>query len=233
VNLSPTGGGHGYSQEVNDEISQRGRVLLIDTCGEKAAVALCRGAEVLRVEEFAERGASAGIIAGVRRLLEAEGWPLGELDGIGVVNGPGSFTGLRAGLAAAKGLCEAASLPLAAVSRLAVLAGVASLGNGFAALSAGRGELYVREISTEHEWMCGVDEFRVVAEGAPVVIAEACVAELLAEKKPQLYPLQVGDALALVRRSLQQGGCDVATVDANYVRGESEIYRKQAGAGAR
>jgi tRNA threonylcarbamoyladenosine biosynthesis protein TsaB len=205
-------------------------VLLIDTCGEAAAVALCRGAEVLRVEAFAERAASAGIIAAVRGLLQAEGWTLARMDGIGVVNGPGSFTGLRAGLAAAKGLCEAASLPLAAVSRLAVLAEAAGLGDGFAALSAGRGELYVRDIAAGREWMCGVDEFRVVAEGAPVVVAEARVAELLVEKKPRLYPLQVGDALTPVRRSLQQGGCDVATVDANYVRGESEIYRKQAGA---
>jgi tRNA threonylcarbamoyladenosine biosynthesis protein TsaB len=151
------------------------------------------------------------------------------MDGIGVVNGPGSFTGLRAGLAAAKGLCEAASLPLAAVSRLAVLAEAAGLGDGFAVLSAGRGEFYVRDIAAGREWMCGVDEFRVVAEGGPVVVAEARVAELLAEKRPRLYPLQVGDALTPVRRSLQQGGCDVAAVDANYVRGESEIYRKQAG----
>jgi tRNA threonylcarbamoyladenosine biosynthesis protein TsaB len=205
-------------------------VLLIDTCGEAAAVALCRGAEVLRVEAFAERAASAGIIAAVRGLLQAEGWTLAEMDGIGVVNGPGSFTGLRAGLAAAKGLCEAVSLRLAAVSRLAVLAEAASLGDGFAALSAGREELYVRDIAAGREWMCGVGEFRVVAEGAPVVVAEARVAELLAEKKPRLYPLHVGDALTPVRRSLQQDGCDVATVDANYVRGESEIYRKQAAA---
>jgi tRNA threonylcarbamoyladenosine biosynthesis protein TsaB len=221
---------------VRDAVNTWERVLLIDTCGEAAAVALCRGAEVLRVEAFAERAASAGLIAAVRGLLQAEGWTLAEMDGIGVVNGPGSFTGLRAGLAAAKGLCEAASLPLAAVSRLAVLAEAAEaaeaagLGDGFAALSAGREELYVRDIAAEREWMCDVDEFPVVSEGAPVVVAEVRVAELLAEKKPRLYRLQVGDALAPVRRSLQHGGCDVATVDANYVRGESEIYRKQAGA---
>jgi hypothetical protein len=45
--------------------------------------------------------------------------------------------------------------------------------------------------------------------------------------KPKLHPLRVEDALAQVRRSLQEGGCDVASIDANYVRGESEIYRKQ------
>ena len=50
------------------------------------------------------------------RLLKEKGWALADLDGIGVVAGPGSFTGVRVGLAAAKGLCEAANLPLAVPS---------------------------------------------------------------------------------------------------------------------
>jgi tRNA threonylcarbamoyladenosine biosynthesis protein TsaB len=161
-------------------------------------------------------------------MLEAEGWTLRELDGVGVVSGPGSFTGMRTGLAVAKGLCEAASLPLAAVSRLAVLAEAAEAGGGFAVLRAGRDELYVRDVSYGREWMCGIEEFRLGAKGARVVVAEARVAERLAEMKPKLHPLRVEDALAQVRRSLQEGGCDVASIDANYVRGESEIYRKQS-----
>src|ERR1700748_3656535 len=84
------------------------KILLIDTCGENAGVAVCRGGAVLGSELLPERGASAGIVAAVRRLLTAQGWKIAELDGIGVVNGPGSFTGVRAGVAAAKGLCEAA-----------------------------------------------------------------------------------------------------------------------------
>lgn len=207
-------------------------MLLIDTCGEAAAVALCGAGEAVRVEGLPERGASAGTIGAVRRLLAAEGCSLGELAGIGVVNGPGSFTGVRAGLAAAKGLCEAGSLPLAAVSRLAVLAEAAGAKSGFAALSAGRRELYVREIEAGREWMCGVEEFRVLSKDAPVVVAEARVAELLAERTAQRYALQVEDALGLVERSLAQGGCDPARVDANYVRGESEIYRRPGRTGA-
>ena len=211
---------------MREGLNERGRLLLIDTCGEAAAVALCRGGEVVRVERLAERAASAGTIAAVRRLLEAEGCGLAELDGVGVVNGPGSFTGVRAGLAAAKGLCEAASLPIAAVSRLAVLAEAAGVESGFAALSAGRRELYVREIEAGREWMCGVEEFCELSKDAPVVVSEARVAEQLAERAPRVYALQVGDALGPVRRSLERGGCDLASVDANYVRGESEIYRR-------
>jgi len=191
-------------------------------------VALSRANEMVRVEELAERSASAEIVAAVRRMLAAEGWALAELDGVGVVSGPGSFTGMRTGLAAAKGLCEAVSVPLAAVSRLAVLAEAAEASGGFAALRAGRDELYVRDISDGRECMCGIEEFRLVAKGVRVVVAESRVAEQLAEMKPKLHSLRVVDSLALVRRGLQEGGCDVTSVDANYVRAGREIYRKQS-----
>jgi tRNA threonylcarbamoyladenosine biosynthesis protein TsaB len=202
-------------------------LLLIDTCGEKAAVALSRGNEMVRVEELAERSASAEIVAVVRRMLRAKRWALAELGGVGVVSGPGSFTGMRTGLAVAKGLCEAAALPLAAVSRLAVLAEAAEASSGFAVLRAGRDELYVRDLSDGREYMCGIEEFRLVAKGVRVVVAEARVAEQLAEMKPKLHSLRIGDSLALVQRGLQEGGCDGASVDANYVRAGREIYRKQ------
>lgn len=212
---------------MSDTRGEYQRLLLIDTCGEGAAVALCVGNEIVRVEELAERLASAEMIAAVRRMLASEGWALAELDGVGVVNGPGSFTGMRTGLAAAKGFCEAVSLPLAAVSRLAVLAEAAKAVDGFAVLRAGRAELYVRDNGDGREWMCGIDEFRLVAKDARVVAAEVRVAEELVEMKLQMHPLRVGDALAPVRRELQRGGCDVANLDANYVRGEHEIYRRQ------
>ena len=141
------------------------KILLIDTCGEGAGVALCRGGEIIASEMLPERGASAGIVAAVRRLLEAQEWKVAELDGVGVVNGPGSFTGVRAGVAAAKGLCEAAGLPIAAVSRLAVLCDATELRDGFAVLNAGRNELYVRDAASEREWMIEREEFMVLARG--------------------------------------------------------------------
>ena len=59
----------------------------------------------------------------VRRLMEASGFRLNELAAVVVVHGPGSFTGVRVGVSAAKGLSEAGGVPLIAVSRLALLAG--------------------------------------------------------------------------------------------------------------
>lgn len=57
----------------------------------------------------------------VDRVLQESGCSMADLDGIAVTIGPGSFTGLRIGLAAAKGLSLAANLPLVAVSTLETL----------------------------------------------------------------------------------------------------------------
>jgi len=202
------------------------KILLIDTCGDGAGVALCRGDEVLASEELPQRGASAGIVAAVRRLLTAQAWKPADLDGVGVVNGPGSFTGVRAGVAAAKGLCEAAGLRLAAVSRLAVLSEAAEMREGFAVLYAGRGELYLRDVASGQEWMSLQEEFLVQTKGASVVVSEKSVEAMLRDLHPHVHELRVNDAFTPVRILLRNGGTDVALLDANYVRSAGEIYKK-------
>jgi tRNA threonylcarbamoyladenosine biosynthesis protein TsaB len=203
------------------------RLLLIDTCGDTAGVALSVGPEVLVAEDLARGSASAEIVSAVRRLLSQVGWRLAELGAVGVVNGPGSFTGMRAGLATAKGLCEAAELPMVAVSRLEVLADAASLSDGLAVLDAGRGELYVRDGASGREWLCSIQAFEETV-GDRAVVVEARLAGRFTACQPVLYSLHAGDALGVVTRRLQTGGSDVSLTDANYVRDESDVYRKPA-----
>ncbi len=212
---------------MDTSLKENEQLLLIDTCGETAGVALCMGEQVLVFEDLACGIASAEIVSAVRRLLLKQKWRVQDLHAVGVVNGPGSFTGIRAGLAAAKGLCEAGALPLAAVSRLEVLADAASLRSGFAALDAGRGEFYVRELSSQREWLCPSGDLENACSGQPVVVAETRLAESLARCTPILRSLHVADALNAVLRALRAGGSEVALADANYVREESDIYRKQ------
>src|ERR1700712_3943639 len=114
------------------------RLLLIDTCGATGTVALADTAlsiPIAATEILPGRSASEQLIPVIRTLLEAQGWKVNELTAMVVVNGPGSFTGLRVGLSAAKGLSEASGVPLIAISRLAVLA--AGPGRQCAALDAG------------------------------------------------------------------------------------------------
>ena len=132
-------------------------------------------------------------------------------------------------MAAAKGLCEAAGLELVAVSRLEVLADAAGLSAGCAVLDAGRGEFYVRVVAPSREArevLCGFEELVRMAGGERVVVGEARLGEVLAELRAELYSVGAEQALPAVLRELRVGGGDAALVDANYVRGEREIYAK-------
>ena len=108
-----------------DEERRVMRFLLIDTCGSEGSVALADtelAEAVVAAEVLPGRTASERLVPAVRRVMEARGWRLRDLTAVVVVHGPGSFTGVRVGLSAAKGLSEAGGVPLIAVSRLALLA---------------------------------------------------------------------------------------------------------------
>jgi tRNA threonylcarbamoyladenosine biosynthesis protein TsaB len=181
--------------------------------------------------------ASERLVATVRELVERAGMRVGEIDVVAVVHGPGSFTGVRVGLSAAKGLCEAVGAKLVAISRLAVLARMAGEGDAatvYAAIDAGRGELYFAEYVDDRcvrEALLTRDE--VIASGADgVVVYEAAVAEALATLRPRLVPEPTAeDALGLALRRLQALSFDdVAAIDANYLRRtDAQIFAKAKG----
>jgi tRNA threonylcarbamoyladenosine biosynthesis protein TsaB len=205
------------------------RLLLIDTCGETAGVALSVGDRIVAAQDLDTGRASAGIVAAIRELLRQTGWSLGELAAVAVVNGPGSFTGTRTGVAAAKGLCEAAGVPLVAVSRLSVLARAANA--PLAVLNAGRGELYLRDAEVElNEFLCRLDDLAGLSRGRLIAVSEERVRERLIELVVRgivFHPLHVADALPLALEALRSGPQDAAlTVEANYLRQESDIYAK-------
>ncbi|HEV2576220.1 MAG TPA: tRNA (adenosine(37)-N6)-threonylcarbamoyltransferase complex dimerization subunit type 1 TsaB [Acidobacteriaceae bacterium] len=204
-------------------------LLLIDTVGDAPGAVLTRGDRILAGAEFPLRSASAVLLPELRRMFSASGISLRALNGIGVVSGPGSFTGVRTGLAMAKGLCEVAGVPLASISRLQLLAEAAGLDEGFALLDAGRGSLYIREqrrTEPAHEWLATIEQFERTAAGAPIVVAEMRTAELLAQLAPVVRELRPIDLLRPVERCLAAGGTNVAFADANYVLPESEIYTR-------
>ena len=99
------------------------KLLTIQTATPAGSVALTDGERLLG-ELFLDSRQPAGtwLMTAVEHLLVSAGLRVGALDGFGVTIGPGSFTGLRVGLATAKGLAIATGKPLAGVSTLETLA---------------------------------------------------------------------------------------------------------------
>jgi tRNA threonylcarbamoyladenosine biosynthesis protein TsaB len=134
-------------------------LLGIDTCGPTGSVALgrlsrakaesmpLRDLEILGQIELDGRSYSSTLVSAVADLLKDACVELNDLSAIVAVNGPGSFTGVRVGLSAVKGLAEVSRIPVIAISRLEVLAakaGAAKASVEAAALDAHRGEVFLR-----------------------------------------------------------------------------------------
>lgn len=215
--------------------------MLMDTCGAESSVALADTSlphELVAGEALPGRSASERLLPVVKQMLGAAGWRLSDVTAIVVVHGPGSFTGVRVGLSAAKGLSEAAGVGLIAVSRLAVLASAVRREDGevCAVLDAGRSEFYCGVYAGRRcvrEALLTAGEVAAAAERAvAVVVCEAKVAEALVEMKPVVVrePL-AADALPFAVERLAAGAFDdVASLDANYLRRtDAEIFAKPVG----
>ncbi len=129
-------------------------LLAIDTSTTRAALALGRLGQPPRVappetDPSARHG--RGLIPAIKALLDAEGLKLGELGAIAVGLGPGSYTGLRIGLTAAKTLAYAAGKPLLAIDSLEAIARNAPEDSLKVAIAvdAQRGDAYVAEFHRE------------------------------------------------------------------------------------
>jgi len=123
------------------------RVLTIDTAGFKEIVGIVDGGEIVAATESpAGRGQQRTLLAAVDELLRAAGAAIDDVDGIAVSIGPGRFSGLRVGLATAKGLARGGR-PVWGVSTLEALAQTVAddpaAGRWIcAATDARRGEVY-------------------------------------------------------------------------------------------
>jgi tRNA threonylcarbamoyladenosine biosynthesis protein TsaB len=127
--------------------------LAFDTATSVATSALVRDGEVLG--EHSSR--AVRVLADVEELLEQTGSEPHDLSRLVVGTGPGSFTGVRMGLAAARGLAFALDLPLGGVSTLAALA--AGAPGALPVVDAGRREVFT--LVEDVPAVCAPDELRV------------------------------------------------------------------------
>jgi tRNA threonylcarbamoyladenosine biosynthesis protein TsaB len=216
---------------------QGGFVLGIDTCGPSGSVALGlligRAFEVVEQVELEGRSYSATLVAAVSELLKSSGVELKRLNAIVAVNGPGSFTGVRVGLSAVKGLAEATLIPVVAVSRLEVLAWKA--GADSSALDAHRHEVYLRLGGigkAARELLVGAEDLMAMdPAGAQIAVCDDAAAGLLGGAWPGVGLVRTDaptatDALRLCASRVAQGDfVDLVLLDGHYLRrSDAEIF---------
>lgn len=98
-------------------------ILNIDTSTEKASMCIARdGTSIAALENAEQKNHAAWLHPAIEKLLVTAKCTLKELDAVAITGGPGSYTGLRVGMATAKGLCYALNIPLISENTLRVIA---------------------------------------------------------------------------------------------------------------
>lgn len=107
-------------------------ILNIETATKNCSVSLSKNGQTVAIREVSEEQFSHAekLHLFIKEVLSSENISLENLNAVAVSKGPGSYTGLRIGVSAAKGLCYALNIPLIAVDTLAVLAEKISVNSG-------------------------------------------------------------------------------------------------------
>jgi tRNA threonylcarbamoyladenosine biosynthesis protein TsaB len=222
-------------------------LLISDTSGKNGSVALARategsnpdGVQVIDSVPLAGGTFSAQLVPQIADLLKKHGLGKADIDGFVVISGPGSFTGLRVGLAAIKALAEILRKPIVPVSLLEVVALAAGKqGRVVAALDAGRAEVYAGEydvagdarlvhVRMVQEKLVRKDDLAQFTQAAGISTSDPSLAATLRESGLVVFQVEaVTPAMiaALGWRKLQAGSVvSPEQLDANYIRRGAEI----------
>lgn len=130
-------------------------ILNLETATKNCSVSLANEGKTIFCKEMAEEGYSHAerLHVFIEEILKENAINFGQIDAIAVSKGPGSYTGLRIGVSAAKGLCYAAGIPLIAVDTLAVLANQVQVADGLIIpmIDARRMEVYSAVFDASHK----------------------------------------------------------------------------------
>lgn len=220
-------------------------VLAIDTSGEHGSLAILQGTRLTEISLFAPDGHSTRLFAELEALLGRAGLDLGEIDCFAAAAGPGSFTGIRVAVSAAKGLAATLGKPMVGISNLAALAWFGEAPLRAPLMDARRGEIFgavydaaIREVQREtvsalDPWLAGLP---MGGDGG----IEIVTTDPAAFEARISLPLLVAPAGKLARavaylathRYVAGLAGDPALVDANYVRrSDAELNWTDSGGG--
>jgi tRNA threonylcarbamoyladenosine biosynthesis protein TsaB len=212
-------------------------ILSIDTTSEWGSIALTeREALVQEIEIHSPDGFGHVLFPELRKLLDRHAVPPTAIECFAAASGPGSFTGVRVGLSAAKGLAEATGKKMVAVSNLRALASFGSAPLRAVALDARRGEVYgavyddrlnpvvAESVMKFPDWLQTLTPFRQTVQfvfagdffidpTTPFVVAPRALAAAIGR---------------IAWREFESGrALDPAAIDANYVRrSDAELFWK-------
>jgi tRNA threonylcarbamoyladenosine biosynthesis protein TsaB len=205
------------------------RVVAIDTTSEHGSIALIEdGAAVEEVALHGPDGFGHILFPEIERLMERHGWRYQDVAGFAAAAGPGSFTGVRIGLAAVKGLAEAAGARAAAISTLRAIASFGTAHRRAAVIDARRGEVYGAVYNAQleplgDEVVCPLDRWLASLPPDAEILTPA--PELLAGQPATQTPQAL--AAAVGRLALNELA-DPAALDANYVRrSDAELHWRE------
>jgi tRNA threonylcarbamoyladenosine biosynthesis protein TsaB len=187
------------------------KILAIDTTSKLASIAITEGDRVK--EEFLLEPADGFdhiLFSEIEKLLARNGLELADIECFAAASGPGTFTGVRVGLTAAKGLAEATSRKVVAVSNLKAMANFGTRELRASWIDARRGEIYGAVYNSALELI--QDEI-VIKHGAWLATLPAD-AEILSGP----HPLAAAVGKIAAREFAAGHAQDPAAVDANYVR---------------
>ena len=219
-------------------------LLAVDTTHEFGSLALVRCDQI--VEEIPLRapdGFAHVIYGALDALLKRNSLALDAIDCFASASGPGSFTGVRVGLACIKGLAEACGKPAIAVSNLEALASFGSASLRAAVLDARRGEVYAALYDANGRLVAPetVTKFPAWLETLPpgdlefvstdfTTFCESFAGTRFENARRVIAPRALASAIGRIAcsRFLTGAAADPAALDANYVRrSDAELFWKE------
>jgi tRNA threonylcarbamoyladenosine biosynthesis protein TsaB len=210
-------------------------ILAVDTTHEHGSLALTRGSKLLEeLPLHAPHGYGDVLYSSLAAILGRQGVQVADVDLFAAASGPGSFTGVRVGLACVKGLAMAAGRPAVAVSNLAALAQFGSTPLRAPILDARRGDIYAalydhagrvvvpEQVTKLPAWLAALPPGEVEFVSNDF----AAFGELPPDARRVTAPR--GLAAAVARIASESDPQDPAALDANYVRrADAELFWKE------
>ncbi len=187
-------------------------ILALDTCHSTGSIAVVENGRVV-MEAGLDGGEGHGHL--LFTALDQLGVPLSSIDAFAAGQGPGTFTGVRIGLTAIKGLAEACGKPAFGVSNLAAVATYAQGSQPVPFYDARRGDVYVR-LPDAGEVVLPFEQLRTAAPPGSEFVSFGNWPGL----DVTLAPVWLAGAIGLLAEQRYQRGerPDPAYLDANYVR---------------